>query len=71
MTNSALPLFRSVENRETLRRLEERRVALLKRLQALPPRSHKRVGLTHELSIVTTELIRRETIQYPGGRHVR
>lgn len=58
---SDLPLFAVTENREALRRLQERRNALLKRLQDLSPQSRKRAGLTYELSLVTAELLRQET----------
>ncbi|TCT41172.1 hypothetical protein [Martelella mediterranea] len=61
MTASNLPLFTVTENREALKRLQERRNALLMRLQGLSPQSRKRAGLTYELSIVTTEIIRCET----------
>ncbi|WP_319519656.1 hypothetical protein [uncultured Martelella sp.] len=70
MTAAPLPLFQTFEDRGSLRRLQKRREALLKRLHGLPPQSRKRAGLAYELSIVTTELIRFETQRDPGGRHV-
>jgi hypothetical protein len=63
----SLPLFEATENRAELKRLQERREALLRRLQTLPPMSHKRVGLTYELRIVTTDMIRREAKSYREG----
>ncbi|MBB4122935.1 hypothetical protein [Martelella radicis] len=69
MSASDLPLFSVTENRENLRRLQERRDALLKRLHALPPQSRRRAGLAYELAIVTTEMIQCEI--KAGGHHVR
>lgn len=64
---SAPDLFQATENRDELKRLQQRREALLKRLQGLPPMSRKRAGLTDELSHVVTEMIAREMRCYPGG----
>lgn len=51
-----LPLFRHSE----LKRLQERREALLKRLQHLRPMSHRRVGIQSRLCEITTEMLRLE-----------
>ncbi|MBP1852705.1 hypothetical protein [Rhizobium halophytocola] len=56
-----LPLFRQAE----LKRLQERREALLKRLQHLRPMSHRRVGVQAKLCDITTELLRLEREERP------
>ncbi|PZU17816.1 MAG: hypothetical protein DI589_25470 [Shinella sp.] len=52
-----LPLFRRAE----LDALQERREALLKRLQGLRPHSHRRVRLQDRLQAVTVEILALET----------
>lgn len=52
-----LPLFRRAE----LDVLQERREALLKRLQRLRPHSHGRVALQDRLQAVTAEILKLET----------
>jgi len=52
-----LPLFRRAE----LDALQERREALLKRLQGLRPHSHGRVRLQDRLQAVTVEILALET----------
>lgn len=52
-----LPLFRRAE----LDALQERREALLKRLQGLRPHSHGRVRLQDRLQAVTAEMLKLET----------
>ena len=58
-----LPLFR----REELTRLQERREALLKRVQAMPKYSHGRQEKIGELKAVTAAAMRIEAELY--GRH--
>ena len=62
----SLPLFEATENRAELKRLQERREVLLKRLQAIKPSSHRRWKVEAQLCDVTTELMKRELRSYPG-----
>ena len=64
---SGLDLFQTVENRAALKRLEERRNALLKSLQNARPGSHRRWKMEARLCDVTTELMRRQMLDRPGG----
>ncbi len=57
-----LDLFQTVDNRAALKRLEERRNALLKSLQNAPPGSHRRWKIEARLCDVTTELMRRQLL---------
>lgn len=52
-----LPLFRRAE----LSVLQERREALLKRIQGLRPNSHGRVELLGRLKVLTAEILALET----------
>jgi len=57
-----LDLFQTVENRAALKRLEERRNALLKSLQNARAGSHRRWKIEARLCDVTTELMRRQML---------
>ena len=68
MFDRDLDLFQTVENRTALKRLEERRNALLKSLQNARPGSHRRWKIEARLCDVTTELMRRQLLDRSGGR---
>ena len=57
-----LPLFRRAE----LTVLQERREALLKRIQGLRPNSHGRVELLGRLKVLTAEIL---ALEIGKGRH--
>ncbi len=66
-SDRGLDLFQTVENRAALKRLEERRNALLKSLQNARPGSHRRWKIQARLCDVTTELMRRQLLDQAGG----
>lgn len=63
-----LPLFDFTDSRAELKRLQERRAALLQRLQHVRPGSHQKWKLELQLSAITAEMLKREMRCYPGKR---